>query len=93
MCYLIQGTRRGHQCSIDTFLFKFYFFRALPDEVGGDPIVITLSVHLSVCLSICLSVYPSHFCQLHISKSIKGNLMKLDTLIEGYKENCKMQEP
>ena len=38
-------------------------FRALPDEVGGGPIVITLSICLpiplsispSVCLSVCLS--------------------------------------
>ena len=41
----------------------------------------------------CPSICPSHFCQEHISKSIKGNLMKLDTLIEGHEWNCRMQEP
>ena len=30
-------------------------FRALPDEVGGGPLVITLSIHLSVCPSVCPS--------------------------------------
>ena len=35
--------------------------------------------HLFVGLTIC----QSHFCLEHISKSIEGNLMKLDTLIEG----------
>ena len=34
----------------------------------------------------------SHFCPEHISKSIEGNLMKPDTLIEGHEENCIMQE-
>ena len=38
------------------------------------------------------SVHPSHFCPEHISKSIEGNLMKLDTLIEGHEENCRMQK-
>ena len=37
-------------------------------------------------------VRPSHFCQEHISKSIEGNLMKLDTLVEGHEGNCRMQE-
>ena len=40
-----------------------------------------------------LSIHPSHFCLEHISKSIEGNLMKLDTVIEGYEGNCRMQEP
>ena len=39
------------------------------------------------------SVRPSHFCPQHISKSIDGNLMKLDTLIEGFEGNCRMQKP
>ena len=39
------------------------------------------------------SVRPSHFCPEHISKSIEGNLMKLETLIEGHEGNCRMQEP
>ena len=39
-----------------------------------------------------LSVHPSHCCPEHISKSIEGNLMKLDTLIEGHEGNCRMQE-
>ena len=43
--------------------------------------------------SACSSVHMSLFCPEHISKSFEGNLMKLDTLIEGYKENCRMQEP
>ena len=37
------------------------------------------------CPSVCLS----HFCPEHISKSIEGNLMKLDTLIEGHNRNCR----
>ena len=43
----------------------------------------------------CRFVQPSvrHTCPKHISKSIEGNLMKLDTLIEGYKDNSTMQEP
>ena len=44
--------------------------------------------HRFVLLSVCLS----HFCPEHISKSIEGNLMKLDTLIEGHEGNCRMQE-
>ena len=48
---------------------------------------------LFVRLSICLSVHPSHFCPEHISKSIEGNSMKLDTPKEGHEENCRMQEP
>ena len=41
-----------------------------------------------------LSVGPSlsHLCPEHISKSIEVKLMKLDTLIEGHEENCRMQE-
>ena len=35
----------------------------------------------------------SYFYPEHISKSIEGNLIKLDTLIEGYKGNRRMQEP
>ena len=31
-----------------------------------------------------LTVCPSHFRPEHISKSIEGNLMKLDTLKEGH---------
>ena len=38
-------------------------------------------------------VRPSQFCPEHISKSIEGNVMKLDTLTEGHEENCRMQEP
>ena len=38
------------------------------------------------------SVRLSHFCLDHIFKSIEGNLMKLDTLIEGHEGNCKMQK-
>ena len=48
-----------------------------------------LFVHLSDRPSVC----PSHFCLEHISKSIEGNLMKLDTLIEGHEGNCRKQEP
>ena len=40
-----------------------------------------------------LFVQPSLFCPEHISKSIEGNLMKLDTLIEGHEWNCRMQKP
>ena len=40
-----------------------------------------------------LSVRVLPFCPEHISKSIKGNLMKLDTLIECHKGNRRMQEP
>ena len=43
-------------------------------------------------LVVALSVRLSHFCLEHISKNIEGNLMKLDTLIEGHEENCRMQE-
>ena len=32
-------------------------------------------------------VRPSHFCPEHISKSIEGNLVKPDALIEGHEEN------
>ena len=42
---------------------------------------------------VCPSIHPSHFCPEHISKSIEGNLMKLDTLIEGHEEHCRKQEP
>ena len=35
---------------------------------------------------VCPTVYLSHFCPPHISKSIEGYLLKLDTLIEGHKE-------
>ena len=49
-------------------------------------------VRPTVCPSVRPSIRPSHFCPEHISKSIDGNLMKLDTLIEGYEENCRMQE-
>ena len=42
---------------------KAWLIRAPPDEVGGGPIVIALSVRLSVrpsvCLSVRLSVCPS----------------------------------
>ena len=38
-------------------------------------------------------VHPSHFCLEHISNSIEGNLMKLDTLIEDHEVICIMQEP
>ena len=36
---------------------------------------------------------PSHYCPEHISKSIKDNLMQLNTLIEGYEGNSRMQAP
>ena len=36
--------------------------------------------------------FVCHFCLEHISKSIEGNSMKLDTVIEGYEENCIIQE-
>ena len=39
------------------------------------------------------SVRLTHFCLEPIPESIEGNLMKLDTLIEGHEENCIMQEP
>ena len=48
-----------------------------------EKIVAALSVRLTVC----------HFCPEHISKAVKGNLMKLDTLKEGNEGNCRMQEP
>ena len=51
-----------------------------------------ISEYLDAVLSNCLSVRPSHCCLEHISKSIEGDLMKLDTLIEGHEENCTMQE-
>ena len=44
-------------------------------------------------LPLCPSIRPSHFCPEHVSKSIEGYLMKLDTLIEGHEENRRMQEP
>ena len=40
-----------------------------------------------------MSVRPSHFCPEHISKSIESDLMKLYILIDGYNENCRIQEP
>ena len=43
--------------------------------------------------SVHLSVRPLHFCPEHISNSVQGNLMKLDTLVEGHEGNCRMQEP
>ena len=49
--------------------------------------------HIATALSVRPTVRPSHFCPELISKSFKGNLMKLDTLIEGHKANCRMQEP
>ena len=67
----------------------------------GEHIVAALSLRPSVCPSVRPSIHPSihpsgrpsNFCPEHISKSIEGNLMKLDTLIEGREENCTMQEP
>ena len=47
---------------------------------------------LSVRPSIHPSIRPSHFCRKHISKNIEVNVMKLDTLIEGHDENCRIQE-
>ena len=35
----------------------------------------------------------SHVCLEQISKSIEGNLMKLDTLIDIHEGNCRLQEP
>ena len=49
--------------------------------------------HIGADLSVHLTVRPTHFCPEHISKSIKDNLMKLDTLIEGHQGNCRMQKP
>ena len=49
--------------------------------------------HKFAALSIRLSIRLLHFCLEHISKSIEGNLMKLDTPIEGHEGNCRMQEP
>ena len=43
-------------------------------------------------LSVRQSVRPSQFCPQHISKSIEDNLMKLDTLIKGLKENGRLQK-
>ena len=37
-------------------------------------------------------VRPSHFCTEHISKYIEDNSIKLNTLIESHKENCKVEE-
>ena len=49
--------------------------------------------HIVAALSVRPSVHPSHFYPEHISQSIEGNLMKIETLIEGQEENCTMQEP
>ena len=56
----------------------------------GEHIVAALSVRPSTWTSVCPSIHPSicpsHFCLEHIPNSIEGNLMKLDTLIEGHEE-------
>ena len=57
------------------------FFSCSPK---GEHIVIVLSVRPSDRSSVTL-------CPEHISKSIEGNLIKLDTLIEGHEGNCRMQ--
>ena len=46
-------------------------------------------------LPLCPSVHRPSVTLLsgEISKNIEGNLMKFDTLIEGHKKNCRMQEP
>ena len=44
--------------------------------------------HTVSALSVRHTFFPNH-----ISKIIEGNLMKLDTLIEGHEENSRMQEP
>ena len=44
-------------------------------------------------LSVQPSIPPSHFCLEHISKSIEGNLMNLDTMIAGHEVNPRMLEP
>ena len=49
-------------------------------------IVVALSVRPSVRLSVNL-------CTEHISKSIEGNSMRRNTLIESHEEDCTMQEP
>ena len=40
--------------------------------------------HIVAALSVHLTVRPSYFRPEHISKSIEGNLMKLDTLLVGH---------
>ena len=65
--------------------YAAYFIFMLPEGRAYSPRFVRPSVLWSICLS--------HFCPEHISKSIEDNLMKLDTLIEGYQENFRMQEP
>ena len=58
--------------------------------------VAALSVRACVRASVRPSVRASvrHTFVRSISlKRIEGNLMKLDTLIEGHEENCRMQDP
>ena len=42
---------------------------------------------------VCPTIHRSHFCPEHISKNIEGNLMKVDTLIDGDEKNCTKQDP
>ena len=58
-----------------------------------SPRFVRLSVHPSIHPSIYPSIHSSHFFPENISKSIEGNLMKLDTVIEAHEEDCRMQEP
>ena len=47
---------------------------------------------VAAALSICMSVHPfvrHTFSPKRISKSIEGNLMKLDTLIKGQEQNAR----
>ena len=55
----------------------------------GEHVVAALSAGPSVRLS----DRPSHFCPDHISKSIEGYLMKLDSLIEIHEAYCRIQKP
>ena len=82
---IISGSIEGNKMKLDR----------RPIEEVQNARTITLSPVLAGCYNHLykMSVHPSHFCPEHISKSIEDNLMKRNTLIEGYEENCRMQEP
>ena len=71
---------------------KLHTYYTIPCEEMQNARIVTLSQVITELIPflICAKI---RYCLEHISKSIEGNLMKLDTLIEGYKGNCRMQEP
>ena len=69
------------------FATSYYLPRAYNGLLGGAFVMLPKGRAYSRCF-VCRSIRPEH-----ISKSIEGNLMKLDTLIDGHEGNCIMQEP